>query len=379
MSLYKRPDSEEWWINIRHDGKRIRRTTGTSNKAEAQEFHDRLKAQLWRQNKLQELPQRTWNDAVKRWLLENPSLRSLDDRKDQLRWLTQFLEGVPLNRITRDTGEDLIARKLAEPAMRGGGKGRPSKPTGKTCSPSTVNRHTAALSAVLNDAVEWGWLTSAPKLRKLGEPDGIVRFLTREEVVRLIAELPDHLADAAALSLTIGQRMSNVLHMPWRQVDLQRGVAWVLGEDSKNGKAVSVPLNGEAVAVLRGIREAQVRAEAAAQLADLPALRAAHQFVFTYRGRPITGGASTAAWGKAKKRAGIKNFRWHDWRHTFASWHTMSGTPKEVIQQLGNWKDSKMVERYAHLAPGYVAQFAGNMKPYDGHEIDNEIKKEATG
>jgi integrase len=63
--------------------------------------------------------------------------------------------------------------------------------------------------------------------------------------------------------------------------------------------------------------------------------------------RPI----GTKAWTTALKRAGIDDFRWHDLRHTFATWHRQAGTPIYELQRLGGWKTSSMVERYAHVAP----------------------------
>jgi integrase len=73
--------------------------------------------------------------------------------------------------------------------------------------------------------------------------------------------------------------------------------------------------------------------------------------VFTYRGEPIASQASTKAWTAALKRAGIEDFRWHDLRHTFATWHRQAGTPTHELQKLGGWKTGSMVERYARVAP----------------------------
>jgi hypothetical protein len=58
--------------------------------------------------------------------------------------------------------------------------------------------------------------------------------------------------------------------------------------------------------------------------------------------------------------AGLGDFRWHDLRHTWTSWHVQNGTPLAVLQELGGWRDLKMVLRCAHLAPGHLAPFAGN-------------------
>ena len=121
--------------------------------------------------------------------------------------------------------------------------------------------------------------------------------------------------------------------------DLNSGHAWVDAQQSKNRKAIAVPLNATAQAVLRR------------QLGKHP------ERVFTYAGKPL-GWANTKAGRNALMRAGIENFRWHDLRHTSASWHRQSGTPTHELQRLGGWKSSVMVERYAHLALDHLARSA---------------------
>ena len=58
---------------------------------------------------------------------------------------------------------------------------------------------------------------------------------------------------------------------------------------------------------------------------------------------------------------GIENFRWHDLRHTWASWHVQQGTPLHVLQELGGWSDYEMVRRYAHLSVEHLAEYADNL------------------
>jgi integrase len=82
--------------------------------------------------------------------------------------------------------------------------------------------------------------------------------------------------------------------------------------------------------------------------------------VFTYDGNPVKQ-VSTKAWYKALKRAGIEKFRWHDFRHTWASWHVQNGTPLHVLQELGGWETPSMVCRYAHLASEHLAAYAGRV------------------
>lgn len=69
---------------------------------------------------------------------------------------------------------------------------------------------------------------------------------------------------------------------------------------------------------------------------------------------------NTKAWRSALKLAGIKDFRWHDLRHTWASWHVQSGMPLHILQELGGWSDYKMVQRYAHLTQEHLARFVEN-------------------
>jgi integrase len=83
-------------------------------------------------------------------------------------------------------------------------------------------------------------------------------------------------------------------------------------------------------------------------------------WVFPYEGRPL--GRIKAAWGKACRRAGIK-CRWHDLRHTWASWHVQRGTPLNVLQELGGWATYAMVQRYAHLSPEHLRKWVNATKP----------------
>ncbi|MEK7717454.1 MAG: site-specific integrase, partial [Pseudomonadota bacterium] len=118
----------------------------------------------------------------------------------------------------------------------------------------------------------------------------------------------------------------------WSQVDVERRAAWIHADQAKARRSIPVALNETAVAVLRR------------QAAKHPL------FVFTYKGRPIRQ-VNTKAWRNALARAGIEDFRWHDLRHTWASWLTQSGVPLNALQEMGAWKSSEMVRRYAHLAP----------------------------
>jgi integrase len=91
-----------------------------------------------------------------------------------------------------------------------------------------------------------------------------------------------------------------------------------------------------------------------------------------YKGKPVLR-ANNHAWIKALARAGIANFRWHDLRHTWASWHVQAGTPLNALQELGGWSDYKMVLRYAHLAPEHLAHHAANVVTNLGTVTDSKV------
>jgi integrase len=218
----------------------------------------------------------------------------------------------------------------------------------KTVSKSTVNRYLAVVRSILLRARdEWEWIDKAPKVKLFREPPGRERSITVEQAEALLRELPAHQRDVVLFTLATGLRQSNVLRLEWSHVNLESGHAWVDADQSKNRRPIAVPLNAKALEVLRR------------QIGKHPVR------VFTYAGKPLDR-ANTHAWQKARRRAGIQNFRWHDLRHTWATWHRQAGTPTHELQQLGGWRTSVMVERYAHLAPDHLAKAANRIDPLLG-------------
>lgn len=192
------------------------------------------------------------------------------------------------------------------------------------------------LRAILNRAhKEWGWLETMPIIRMRKVENRRIRWLTKEEAARLLKELPPHLKDMAAFTLATGLRESNVTQLKWSQINLDNGHALIHPEESKTNRAIPVPLNKKAKAII------------SAQKGNNPV------YVFTYQGEPVTR-CNNHAWKKALLRAGIVDFRWHDLRHTWASWHVQSGTALHELQQLGGWSNYEMVLRYVHLSSAHL-------------------------
>ena len=329
MGIRKR--GSVWWVDFTTpSGERVRRSAETEDKCQAQELHDKLKAEFWRVNKLGDRPRRTWNDAVVRWLTEQAHKASLESDKIHLRWLDMHLNSVDLTAITRERLDRIAAAKQ-----------------GEGVTPATVNRVMEVPRAILRKcADEWEWIDRAPKVRMLKEPIRRVRYLLRNEAQTLLGHLPTHLADMASFSLSTGLRRANVTGLRWDQVDMENRRAWVHPDQAKARKAIPVPLNDDAMKVIA--RQVGKHCE----------------LVFSFRGKQVHQ-VSTKAWYGALQRAGISDFRWHDLRHTWASWHVQGGTPLFVLQELGGWESAEMVRKYAHLAADHLAPWADRLADHN--------------
>lgn len=325
MSLKKRGNI--WWIDVLSpSGERIRKSTGTEEATLAQEYHDRFKVELWRIARLGEKPRHTWNEAVVRWLKEQSHKATIQTDKIHLRWMDRFLGGKYLDAINRDLVDRITDAKRDEGVTH-----------------ATVNRVLEVLRAILRRCVnEWEWLDRAPYVKMLKEPTRRIRYLTQNEAQRLLAVLPEHMADMVAFTLATGLRRANVTGLQWSQVDLTRRLAWIHPDQAKARKAIAVPLNAEAVLMIRK------------QIGKHPT------HVFCFNGRPIIQ-TSTKTWYKGLAAAGITDFRWHDLRHTWASWHVQNGTPLFALQELGGWESPEMVRRYAHLSADHLAPYADRL------------------
>ena len=334
MALYQQKGSSSWWIDFTINGRRVRKSTGTDDKRKAEEYHDRLKAEIWAQARLGQKPRHRWSAAVVRFLGETSAYRKGRRRQDLIifRWLDGHLGEKYLDEIDKDVISLLIAEK-AKPYSTVSKNGKERKYAPK---PATINTILETVRAVLYRARdEWEWVDRVPKVRLLKIPPGRVRWITREEADKLVAALPPHLSRLAEFSLQTGLRRGNATNLEWSQVDMGGKKAWIHADQAKNEKALAVPLNDIAMRILEGQREAQQKAPS--------------RWVFPRLGKPLIQ-TSTKAFRQTLRKVGIKDFRWHDLRHTWASWHAQNGTPLHVLQELGGWSSLKLVQRYAHLS-----------------------------
>lgn len=271
-------------------------------------------------------PDYTWSQAELRWLKEMSHKRSLHDDISNFEWLEKHLSNLSLNKITKDVIEQTACKKEDSGVKA-----------------STVNRMLALIRSVLNKACkQWEWIEQVPNIRLRKENNSRMNWLTREQASKLLLELPPHLRDMARLALSTGLRESNVRELKWSEIDLINKHIIVPPEKSKNKKALNVPLNHDAIQVIK------------------ERIGKHHIYVFTYNDKCVWQ-CSTRAWRKALKRCGLDEFRWHDLRHTWASWHVQSGTTLQELFELGGWSSFDMVLRYAHLSSKHLTEAANRI------------------
>ena len=203
--------------------------------------------------------------------------------------------------------------------------------------PATKNRYHSAVSAALEFAIrELGWLDQNParKVRRKTEPHGRVRWLEDDERDRLLANCKQSksrsLYPLVVLAMSTGARQGELTSLTWSDVDLSN--AKVFLSETKNTDRRTLYLPTKAVETLRDWRRVR----------------------FLATNEVFPNGFPRTAWEKAVERAKVKNFRFHDLRHHFASQLAMQGaTLPELAAALGH-RTFAMVKRYAHLSPGHL-------------------------
>ncbi|MEW8074147.1 MAG: site-specific integrase [Candidatus Thiodiazotropha sp.] len=294
----------------------------------------------------------TLSDLIERYI-ENElgQVKTAGDKTRHLNWWKDQIGGVKLADITPtllSENRDKLKKKKK---------------------PGTVNRYLTSISHAFSVAVrEWGWIDVNPvsKVRKLKEPRGRVRFLSEDstdkrgrvvhgERTRLLDACRNSrspvLYDVVVLALSTGMRQGEIMNLTWKEVDLR--VGRVTLHNTKNDEIRAIPITGVALGLLK--KRAKVR-------------RLNSQLVFPDK----TGKAPAKfrdAWLAALERAEIDDFRFHDLRHTAASYLAMSGATLAEIAEILGHKTLAMVKRYSHFSTDHVS---GVLSKLDERMFGNE-------
>ncbi len=313
-------------------------TTTFERKTDAKRWAQQTEAAIreGRHFKATEAKKHTLGEVVDRYLRDvlPAKPRSEKDQKRQLKWWKEQLGDFLLADVT----PALIAEyrdKLAKGVT----------PRGTQRSPSTVNRYLAALSHALSIAVkEWGWLDDNPirKVRKPKEPRGRVRFLSDDERTRLLAACKEHnnpaLYAIVVLALSTGARQGEILNLTWKDVSVSRGM--IVLQETKNNERRAIPLQGHALEIVKEMRTVR---------------RIDTDLLFPSRQDPDKPLNIQNIWRAALEKVAIEDFKFHDLRHSAASYLAMSGASLVEMATVLGHKTLQMLKRYAHLSEQHTA------------------------
>ena len=312
-------------------------TATFERKTDAQKWAQQTEAAIreGRHFKTTEAKKHTLGELIDRYLRDELPKKSAIMKKQtvQFQWWKDQIGDYSLANTTPALIAEYRDRLFHEPTS-----------TGTKRSPSTVNRYLAALSHAFNVAVkEWGWLDDSPmrKINRLKEPKGRVRFLDEQERTSLLTACKEtkhpYLYKVVLLALSTGARKMEILNLHWKDVDLNKGIAIL--HETKNGERRALPLSGPALAELRALSKVR---------------RLDTGLVFPGR-NPKKPFEIRKPWVEALHIADIQDFRFHDLRHSAASYLAMSGaTLAEIAEVLGH-KTLQMVKRYSHLSEQHTA------------------------
>lgn len=345
-AVYKRGST--WWIRFRSNGVHVRRSAKTSKKAEAQAFLAKLMEEHAGRAR-GDLPRHTFADAVERFFQEaRVKPATLRSYRSNSRTLAPTFDALFLDQITkRSIAEFISARKKA----------------GVT--DTTIRRDLAFLSVVCAACGRWGWMDTNPVTasggkRGLRESRPRTRFLSAAEFERLMVAASPSLRPAIGLAVETGVRREELFGLAVNAIDLDRREVHL--EKTKTSAPRRVPLSDKAIATIKTLLDAPSRPRSAYLLCKDDGAR----FNDMKKG-----------FAAACRRAKVENMRWHDLRHTFASWFVQRGGDLYKLSRILGHTGLQMTSRYGHLRVEDLHDEVQRVAQYRPQERLIELSEEA--
>jgi integrase len=275
--------------------------------------------------------QTTFNELVDQYVENFKTQKSYPTKVFVIKELREAFGARTLGQITKLDMENYRNRRKAT-ALK----------SGKLRAEASVNYEMAVFAHILAQAVEWELLENSPfkkgKRLMFKVDNQRRRFLTDTEIDTLIDACPPHLKPIVETALLTGMRRDEILSLKWEQIN--HGFIYLEGGMVKSGKGRQIPVNDRLAEVFQEVRRGnQLKSEYV--FCDSQGRRF-HDVKNSFNG--------------ACRRAGIRDFTFHDLRHTFASHLVMKGIGLKAVQELLGHADMKMTMRYAHLSPGHLQE-----------------------
>jgi len=341
MAIFKK--GKDWYIDYYIQGRRKREKIGTNRKLALSVLAKR-KVEI-AENRYLEIHQRSrvsFDDHADEYLdFSKTNKKSWTRDRTSINNLMAFFGGMELGEITSLMIEQYKAQRKDK------------------VKPGTVNRELSCLKHMFTKAIEWGRAKESPAktVKLLKENNKRLRYLTTEEIQRLISACSPHLKPIVITALNTGMRKREILDLKWEDIDFHREIIFV--KNTKNNEWREIPMNKVLVETLKNVKK-----------------HLDSDYVFcNIIGRPF--GNVRKSFDSALKLSGIEDFLFHDLRHTFASHLVMSGADLITVKELLGHKSIRMTLRYAHLSPSHKRRAVEKMSQAMDTNMDTR-KKEAT-
>jgi integrase len=331
------PERNRWLVEIRYpDGSRLRKRLRREREALRIWSAEQTKIEngTWHEQAPKTV---TFATALKQYreysTVQNRSHRSYVEPALSM-WEAQLNTNVLLAKLTPAHIEDVKLRRAQQVAH------------------STVDKDLAVLKAFFNWCMARNLAATNPvrRVKFFNEDNSRLRYLTEDEYSRLLQaatkiKTSPFLAEKIVLSVHTGLRRGSLFHLRWDQVDFLNRVLRI--QRTKSGRPHALPLNATVLTTLQALYNQRIP--------DCP-------YAFAHAtgrkaGEPVQDVKN--AFQTALETAEIKDFTWHDLRHTFASWLIMKGASLRSVAELLGHRGLRMVMRYAHLSPAYLSAEVG--------------------
>jgi len=344
MGVFKKKDN--WWIDYYVNGKRRREKIGTS-KALAETVIKKRKVQI-AEGKFLDIKKESklrFNEFADEYIELYAKINNISWKRSIVPNM-KSLERYFADRYMRDITPHIIEQYKAQRV--------------KEVSPAATNRALALLKSMFNRAIEWDKFhdpNPALKVKHFREDNHKLRYLEKEEIKRLLNVCDDFLRPILIVALNTGMRKAELFNLKWHEIDFNKGIIHLLR--TKSGERREIPMNEAVKTALINTRKHALSA-----------------YIFcTKRGNPYTDIRKPFA--RSLKRAGIKNFRLHDTRHTFASQLVMASIDLNTVRELMGHKSIRMTLRYAHLSPNHKSHAVDQLGRHLDTYMDTGVKADA--
>ena len=330
MGVYLRGST--YWMSYVVNGRQLRESCQTSNKRAAEERYAARVAAIKEERffDIKKVEPITFREFANRYLEEHSKINKKSWEHDVYR----------LKDLLAEFGDKYLHEIKTEHIVKFKAKQTQKiSRLNRTTKASTINRKLALLKAILNKAIEWDVLKDTNPAKKVSlfkENNTRDRFLAKEELENLYAECTGELLNIVKVAVHTGLRRGEIMGLTWRDVDVNRKLIYVrrsgkFAYGTKSSKNRVVPMNDVVREVFLSILK-----------------QPSSDFVFNNTHRN--------AFKATVKRAKIADFKFHDLRHTFASYLVMAGIPLNTIRELLGHSSINMVLRYSHLAAGHKSE-----------------------